>query len=932
MTRIGMTVVLLLAGAALPAPAAVFNVADGDVAGLRAALSSATGNSESDTINLATGGTYTFVDQDPNSSSESAIRVDPAAASLTINGNGSTLQRSDAPGTPNFRIVVIASPETGQSVVVNDLTIRNGSVVDDDRARGGGIYVSNLESRSRGGEVQLNRCVVIGNQVADLPGSQGARGGGIYSEAVRLAVADSQVTDNRVVNSVRPVADLFAGCSAGSAVCDAIRTYWYSAMGGGIYSDKATSLTIVRTSVSGNEVVGAARGGLIGGMAIGGGIASIADKITLTDSTVCNNAAKGGAGLVYPVSCAATVLDPVSCGLAPGAGATCRFLLDCSNDPNDCDIVGAHPDDPWDLCEAAIDAGNASIVDCFPTTLPTCRVEVAAGALAVDAGDPNAARCAAALSDYPGSNVPGGIQLIDCDPVPNPNDPGGPDIIPPTCRIEVPASTTIDPDDPDKGICEPALAAANGSIVTCDPIPNPSDPGGPLIRPSTCRYVVPGANGEPACDPDNPDAPGTVGGNCPILALSGGAIGGGLAAINGDAMGTTFGGLTGLAGTAIIEDTTFCENSAEAGQPAVASNLMRVLGYPCVAGGVLLSTPTSMDGCTVTGNSAPGGRGGGLLTVDNPAFSAPAATIATNLTIFGNSAAAFPDVDDPGIPQPPTVTPTTAPATSTPTNTMEVPTQTPVPPTNTPIPPTDTPVPPTATPEAATPTPTPEPPTATPEPVTPTPAATDSPVPPTETPLAPTNTPLAATPTASPTAVVPAVECPAVPTSGCAVSHWGSLVVRDQANDGSDRLMWQFVRGPAPASFGDPTQAGGYALCVYDDGALAMELGIEAGSDVWRRRNAGFNYNHPGGNAAGVLSVRLRTGRAGTESSRIVVQGGGAALPLPAPAAPGRLFAQTTAVTVQFVQGNGPCYETAFGPDDTRRNDRGVFRTRHAGS
>src|SRR3982751_3223848 len=90
-----------------PAYPAVFDIPNGDIAGLRAAIVAANGNGESDTINLADGGTYTLtaVDNFVNGSNGlPEIRNDAAGLDLTIDGHGATIQRSTAPGTPEFRL------------------------------------------------------------------------------------------------------------------------------------------------------------------------------------------------------------------------------------------------------------------------------------------------------------------------------------------------------------------------------------------------------------------------------------------------------------------------------------------------------------------------------------------------------------------------------------------------------------------------------------------------------------------------------------------------------------------------------------------------------------------------------------------------------------------------------------------------------------
>jgi len=87
------------------AQAATFNVADGDVAGLIAAINATNSNPGPDTINLAPGGTYilTYIAGPDGWHGPTGLPIvqgfsETQHESLTINGNGSTIQRSDAPG------------------------------------------------------------------------------------------------------------------------------------------------------------------------------------------------------------------------------------------------------------------------------------------------------------------------------------------------------------------------------------------------------------------------------------------------------------------------------------------------------------------------------------------------------------------------------------------------------------------------------------------------------------------------------------------------------------------------------------------------------------------------------------------------------------------------------------------------------------------
>src|SRR3954454_10262859 len=105
---------------------AVFDIADGDVVGLKAAIAAANNNGTSDTINLAQDGIYTLTAIDNFAKGPTGlpeIRDDTDELDLTINGHGAVIQRNDVPGAPKFRILQIGE---AAEVTCNDLTIRHG--------------------------------------------------------------------------------------------------------------------------------------------------------------------------------------------------------------------------------------------------------------------------------------------------------------------------------------------------------------------------------------------------------------------------------------------------------------------------------------------------------------------------------------------------------------------------------------------------------------------------------------------------------------------------------------------------------------------------------------------------------------------------------------------------------------------------------------
>jgi hypothetical protein len=129
-----LVITALLAGLALAvapvAQAATFDIADGDVAGLIAAINTANGNGQPDTINLAAGGTYTLTTEDNDEPlGDGPNGLPPVTSQITINGNGATIQRNpsfDCPvddGSSDFRIFHVT--DSG-ALTLNDLTVSNG--------------------------------------------------------------------------------------------------------------------------------------------------------------------------------------------------------------------------------------------------------------------------------------------------------------------------------------------------------------------------------------------------------------------------------------------------------------------------------------------------------------------------------------------------------------------------------------------------------------------------------------------------------------------------------------------------------------------------------------------------------------------------------------------------------------------------------------
>jgi len=217
--------------------AAVFNCNAGNVACLINSINDANdevANPGVDTINLD-GSTFTLTLENNDTFGPNGLPV--FESEIVINGNGSTIERSDAVGTPGFRIFYISDP---------------------------------------GGNLTLNNIVISGGlSVFEQPG------GAIYNRAM-LAINDSVISDN-MTEDAEPAG--FAGVSSGSA--------------GGILNDSTGQLFINNSTISNNKTGqgGQATGnptmGNAGSGGGGGGIVNIG-IMTMTNSTVSGNSTGDG--------------------------------------------------------------------------------------------------------------------------------------------------------------------------------------------------------------------------------------------------------------------------------------------------------------------------------------------------------------------------------------------------------------------------------------------------------------------------------------------------------------------------------------------------------------------------------------------------------------------------------------------------------------
>lgn len=197
-----------------------------DIAALNAAITAA---ASGDVINLGSGCTFTYSVAAPSGTATPDI-----TAAITINGNGDTITRSTAGGTPNFGLFDIS---TG-GLTLTDTVLSNGNA-----GNGGAIFSQDGQS------------LVLTNDT--LVNNTGGEGGGVDAEA------ESGSAPALVVGSY------FANNTGGNA--------------GGMRSD--VPVTIINSTFTGNTATNA---GAVGGFDSSGSTA------TLINDTFDGNSATGG--------------------------------------------------------------------------------------------------------------------------------------------------------------------------------------------------------------------------------------------------------------------------------------------------------------------------------------------------------------------------------------------------------------------------------------------------------------------------------------------------------------------------------------------------------------------------------------------------------------------------------------------------------------
>lgn len=262
---------------------------------LIAAINAANSSAAADSITLASGATFSLTAV--NNTTNGATGLPTIAANsggLTFVGNGSTIERSAAAGTPAFRLINIA-PQASLKLV--SLTLQNGLAFAPATATASGGAIFNE------GTLILDRVIVQNNTAQgaagynasyfESPGGNAA-GGGVYSSG-DLTLTGCTLLDNRAIGGRGADAVRIPAADPGNFINYSRPTAGGNAYGGGVYlAGGSASLT---TSVfRGNSAQGGQGGdnnvvkrgaSAAPGQGIGGGLyISSAASASLDASTI----------------------------------------------------------------------------------------------------------------------------------------------------------------------------------------------------------------------------------------------------------------------------------------------------------------------------------------------------------------------------------------------------------------------------------------------------------------------------------------------------------------------------------------------------------------------------------------------------------------------------------------------------------------------
>ena len=235
---------------------------------------------------------YVLTAVDNTTDGSTGLPIIKNGCNLTIVGNGDTIERSSAAGTPAFRLLDIGS---GGSLTLQNLTLQNGLAFGSGVSADGGAIFNRGTLSLSGVTVQNNIAHGSNGTIkkTSQPGADAA-GGGIWSNGALTLQGNTTIQGNQALGG-QGGPTYSSSTTAGTGG---------NGFGGGVFQ-AAGSVTVTGAVLSGNTAFGGQGGaadyarqsmGGTGGGGFGGGFYEAGGSAIITTATLTGNTAQGGAG------------------------------------------------------------------------------------------------------------------------------------------------------------------------------------------------------------------------------------------------------------------------------------------------------------------------------------------------------------------------------------------------------------------------------------------------------------------------------------------------------------------------------------------------------------------------------------------------------------------------------------------------------------
>jgi len=235
------------------------NFTAANVSDLVADINAANLAAGSNTIALtaSTSSPYVLTAVDNTTDGATGLPVIAAKDKLTIVGNGDTIERNTASGTPSFRLLDVANRA---SLTLNNLTLQGGLAFGSGvSAEGGGIYNNgtlvlngvNVQNNIAQGQNGVNGTVYAHSGSA----GSSAAGGGVYSSGLLTLEGGTSVQNNQALGGKGGL-EGYRSTAGGSG---SLSLPGGNAMGGGVYVAGGSAM-LTAVSVSSNTAEGGQAG------------------------------------------------------------------------------------------------------------------------------------------------------------------------------------------------------------------------------------------------------------------------------------------------------------------------------------------------------------------------------------------------------------------------------------------------------------------------------------------------------------------------------------------------------------------------------------------------------------------------------------------------------------------------------------------------